>query len=438
MSERVLAYSTTIPVRESFDVVVFGGGPAGCVAAIQAARAGARVALVEKNGVLGGTTVVAAVNFPGLFHTRLGRQVVAGIGWELIQETVRRGGATLPDFSVPYEPGRHPQHHIWVNRFIYSTVLDDACLQAGVALKLHRMPVALLLNETRHHVVLSGKSGLEAIDAAKLIDATGDANAAVLAGFDVERSEPRQPGTQIYRLSGYDSAAVDRAVLQRLHDEALAAGEIRTTDYSRPRNGEPPFWKELRSRGGNSNHITGIDGADSATKTEADLQGRAAVLRLYRFLRQVPGCESLQIEEFGNECGIRDTRRIIGESRITGDAYKNGHVWPDAVCCSYYPIDIHRHDDNTIDIRPLADGIVATIPYGAMIPVGSDHLLAAGRCISGDAEAHSAYRVQASGMAIGQAAGAAAAIAAQKQISVRKVDLEELKNMLRRHQAIVP
>ena len=97
-----MPFAADLPLSAEYDVIVAGGGAAGVVAAIQAARAGARTALVEKNGILGGTTVVAAVNFPGLFHA-WGRQVIAGIGWEILEETVRRGGAVLPDFSV--DPG---------------------------------------------------------------------------------------------------------------------------------------------------------------------------------------------------------------------------------------------------------------------------------------------------------------------------------------------
>jgi hypothetical protein len=438
MASEHYEYTAGLRVEAEYDVIVFGGGPAGCTAAIQAGREGARVALVEKNGILGGTTVVASVNFPGLFHTRLGRHVIRGIGWEIIEVTAARGGAKLQDFAIPYKPRNHPQHHIWVNRFVYATVLDDLCVAAGVSLRLHEMPVAVHFDGTSHIVILAGKTGLYAVKASKLVDATGDANVAMLMGCAVEQEQHLQPGTLIYRIAGYDLAQVDKTALRQLHDEALAAGTLQTTDYCNPGVEEPPFWRELQGGGGNRNHITGIDGTSSQSKTAAELKARAALLRAYRLLRQVPGCEELIVEDVANECGIRETKRVVGEQRVTGDAYKSGYVWPDAVCYSYYPIDIHRHDDNTIDIRPLEDGIVATIPYGALVPAGSDHLLVAGRCISGDTEAHSAYRVQASCMATGQVAGAAAAIAARNGISVRDVSLDALREMLVKYNAIVP
>src|SRR5690554_3841829 len=98
-----------IPILDHCDVAVVGGGPAGSTAAVQAARCGARTVLIEKNGILGGTTVVAAVNFPGLFHA-WGNQVIKGIGWELIERTVVRGGAELPDFQTI--PRKHWTHQI--------------------------------------------------------------------------------------------------------------------------------------------------------------------------------------------------------------------------------------------------------------------------------------------------------------------------------------
>ena len=104
---------------------------------------------------------------------------------------------------------------------------------------------------------------------------------------------------------------------------------------------------------------------------------------------------------------MRETWRIAGEREVTAASYTSGFVWPDAIGYSFYPIDIHQPDSIEIDIRPLARGVVATIPYGALVPAGSDHLLVAGRSIAGDQAANSAYRVQATCMATGQAAGAA-------------------------------
>jgi hypothetical protein len=428
------SFQSAIPVTNDYDVVVIGGGTAGSIAAIQAGRMGARVALVEKNGILGGTAVVASVNFPGLFHAWT-KQVIAGIGWEVIEETVRRGGADLPDFSVQYAGKKHPKHQIKVNRFVYSAVLDDYCLKAGVHIRFHEMPVHIAYDRDSLCVLLACKTGLSAVRANKIIDATGDANVAGMMGFAREMGETLQPGTLIYRLGGYRIEGIDRNRLLEVYEQALADGRIIPTDH---RPGPFPYWSELLSGGGNCMHVTSVDGSTSVGRTEAELKARQSLLRTYMLLRSVPGCENLEISYFANECGIRETWRIIGEQTVTCSTYTSGYVWPDAVCYSFYPIDVHSDKDSTIDIRPLQPGIVPTIPYGALIPRGSDHVLVAGRSISGDREASSAYRVQASCMATGQAAGVAAVIAAQHNLSVRDVSLTEIKAALRQYKAIVP
>lgn len=422
-----------IPLVEEYDVMVFGGGAAGCMAAVQAGRMKAKTALVEKNGVLGGTMVTAAVNFPGLFHAWT-RQVIAGIGWETIEETVRRGGAVLPDFSVQYADREHPRHQVLVNASVFSSVLDDFCLEAGVDIRLHEMPVHIQPDADGCYVILAGKEGLRAVRTRKLVDATGDANVTGLMGYARERGESLQPGTLAFRMEGYRMADIRPEHLLEIYQQARSAGEITITDHI---PGEIPFWEELR-RGGGGMHIQDIDGSTSKGRTQAELKGRQAVARIYKLLRKVPGCENLQISYAAGECGIRETYRIVGEKKVTADTYTSGYVWPDAICYSFYPIDVHSHQDSTIDIRPLSAGVVPTIPYGALVPQGSDHLLAAGRCISGDQEANSAYRVQASCMATGQGAGAAAAIAAQRGISVREVDVKELKSVLVKYKALIP
>jgi len=421
------------PFTDSYDVIVVGGGSAGFTAAISAARAGARTALIEKNSVLGGTTVVAAVDFPGLFH-RGGKQVIAGIGWEAIERTVAKGGAVLPDFTKPVGD-KHWEHQVRVNKFVYSTVLEEMCLEAGVTLRYHEIPAGIYAEGEERRLITAGKSGLSAISFKKLVDATGDANIAELMGYERERGETLQPGTLVYRLGGYQLEKVDVDALKAAYSIALQNGDIKLTDHL---PGDAPLYRELQNRGSASLHITNIDGSTSESKTHAEIEARKALMRIYTLLRSVPGCEELFVDYFAIECGIRETWRIIGEEWIDAKSYTSGRNWPDAICYSYYPIDIHRHDSNTTDVRPLPEGVVPTIPYGALVPKGSDHLLVAGRCASGDSVAHSAYRVQASCMAMGHAAGAAAAIAARENVSVRQLNLEDIKATLSLQSAIVP
>lgn len=131
---------TTVLTARTHDVIVLGGGTAGVVAAIQAGRAGATTLLVEKTGMLGGTMTNGGVNFPGLFHA-WGRQVISGIGWELVSRAVVEAGDTLPDFTDYKRP--HWQLHVRVDAFLYAALCDEAAVAAGVKILLHAMPAAL-------------------------------------------------------------------------------------------------------------------------------------------------------------------------------------------------------------------------------------------------------------------------------------------------------
>ncbi|GAA3409035.1 FAD-dependent oxidoreductase [Paenibacillus hodogayensis] len=422
----------TIPMPEEYeihgeyDVMVFGGGSAGCTAAIQAARAGRLTALVEKNGILGGTTTVASVNFPGLFHA-WGKQVIRGIGWEMIERTAALGGAALPDFSVI--PQKHWMHQISVNRFIYSAVLDRLCLEAGVSLRLHEMPAAVRKGVNGTYVALVGKSGLAWYKANKLIDATGDADVAGMMGYARKKGEHLQPGTLINDIGGYELSAVDADKLNGVYEEALRNGEA-----VHSRNG---IYQDLKS-GRINMHVQDIDGSGSETRTLAEIKARRQLLDTVTMLRRVPGCETVEVRYFANECGIRETWRIDGEAEVDEQSYVSGYVWPDAICYSFYPIDLHHHSGFHIEQKMIEPGIVPTLPYRALIPKGSDDLLVAGRCVSGDRMANSAFRVQASCMATGQAAGMAAAIAVERNCSVRDVPMALLREQLERFGAIVP
>ena len=416
----------------SYDVAVIGGGTAGSVAAIQAAQLGARTLLVEKNGMLGGTTTSAAINVPGLFHA-WGKQVVAGIGWHLVNRAVQLAGDRLPDFARYDRPANLLQ--VRVNAAIYAALLDDAVLGSGASLALHTMLAAVDRPDSEWRLTLCGKEGLREERARVLVDCTGDANAVALAGYERERNEELEPATLNVRLSGYDPAALDYELLDRAYEDAVAAGSLPPTDLAAHTDGVCTF---LRQRGENSMQVTGIDGSTSAGRTAAEVAARRALMRIYRFLRVQPGLENLTIDFAAAECGIRESCTIRGKKRITARDYATGRVWEDAVCYSFYPIDIHRPSGDGVDLRPLAEGTFPTIPRGAMLPLGSSWLLAAGRCIAGDQEASSAYRVQASCMAMGQAAGAMAALSAHSGVEPEQLAIDEIHQALRAHGAVVP
>jgi hypothetical protein len=167
------------------------------------------------------------------------------------------------------------------------------------------------------------------------------------------------------------------------------------------------------------------------------MRGRASMLRMYRFLREQPGLANVRLEGMSPEVGIRETYRVRGEYLVTHEDYTSGRRFDDSVCFAFYPIDLH---DKESGIHPahLQEGVVATVPLRALVVKGVDSVLAAGRCVSSDRLANSALRVEATCMATGQAAGAAAALAARHRTTALKVDFAELSALLRKHRAIVP
>lgn len=415
-----------------YDVAVIGAGTAGTIAAIQAGRLGLRTLLVEKNGMPGGTTTVASVNFPGIFHA-WGRQVIAGIGWELVSRTVALCGETLPDFTRA--PQHHWQHQVRVNRAVYAALACEAFIKAGVSVRFHTMPAGIEEDEDGFTLSLCTKTGLTSARARTLIDASGDAVAAGMAGYPLVTHAIRQPGTLIFSMTGYDFGALDRDALRRAFDQAVKSGELTEADRAFVRHN---ILNLLRAKGDNCTHVPGMDGRTSAGRTEAELQSRASLLRVYRFLRGQPGLEKLQIDFMAPECGVRETVTIQGETTVTGGDYVTGRLWDDAVCYSFYPIDLHLPAGGGIDTRPLQPETFPTVPRGALVPAGSTRMLVAGRCLSSDREANSALRVQATCMACGQAAAVIAATALREGVPVMGTDLEAIRYTLRQHQAIVP
>lgn len=419
-------------MHSCYDCVVIGGGTAGTIAAIQAGRAGARTLLVEKSGVLGGTTVLNAVNYPGLFHA-WGRQVIAGIGWELVTRAVAEAGGRLPDFSAWREvPHFHLQ--VRVNTALYAALADEAVAAAGVTTSFHTMLGAIARDGDDWKLTLCTKEGLRDVRARVVIDCTGDANAVTLARGAVRRNPTLQPGTLVVRASGYDFATLDIPRLEQAFLDAVATGTLRRTDLI----GGNPVRQFLRMRGENNVHVIGIDGRTSAGRSHAEQQARAVILRLHRFFRQQPGLENFHYDFFAGECGIRETVTIDGEACISARDYLTARRWEDAVCYSFYPIDVHDPAGHDIDTRALPEGAVPTIPLRALLPRGTRNLIVAGRSACGDQEANSAFRVQASCMAMGQAAGAAAALAVRDGAELREVPLAKLHALLREHGAIVP
>jgi len=377
-------------VTNQVDVLVVGGGTAGHVAAIQAARAGASVLVVERNSQLGGTTTTGGVSFPGLFDA-WGKQVIAGIGWELVKESVELDGGTLPNFAKV--PKSHWQNQVYTNQFLYAILAEEKCAQAGVEIAFYEFPQSVAKTESGWIVDCVGFGTQRRVTCKQIIDCTGGAEVVGMLGFARLREAERQPGSYLFLLGREHKPG--SSINQRLHRL----------------------------------YVHGADSTNSRTATVANLTGRKSILAKVRE-------DKKRLMHLQPETGFRESYRIQGETLITVNDYTSGRVFDDAISYAFYPVDLHTKTG--VKPKPLKRGIVPTIPLRALIPKGSRNIIVAGRCVSSDRLANSGLRVQASCMGMGQAAGVAAALAAKAGTTPLDVPLSEIHARLREHGQIVP
>lgn len=374
-------------VTETVDVLVVGGGTAGTIAAIQAGRAGASVLLVERNSQLGGTMTTGGVAFPGLFDA-WGRQIIAGIGWELVKESVELDQGVFPDFAKV--PQRHYHNQVFTNQFLYAILAEEKCEKAGVRVAYYEFPQAVSKVGGLWQVDCVGFGTKRRVMCRQIIDCSGGAEVVGLMGLARLREDERQPGSYLYMLGkGHEPG---RNQIHRLY-------------------------------------VHGADSTNSRTATAANLAGRKSILGEVRAKGQ-------RLMHLQPETGFRESYRIVGETLITVNDYRSGRRFEDAVSHAFYPVDLHTRSG--VKPEPLKRGVVPTVPLRALIPKGSRDLMVAGRSVSSDRLANSGLRVQASCMGMGQAAGAAAALAAKSGTTPLEVRLEEIHGLLRKHGAIIP
>jgi hypothetical protein len=379
--------ATDPAVSAEVDVLVIGGGTAGTIAAIQAGRAGARVLLVERGCQLGGTMTTGGVAFPGLFDA-WGRQIIAGIGWELVKESVELDGGTLPDFAKV--PQKHFHNQVFTNQFLYALLAEEKCAQAGVEIAYYEFPQAVVKTDGGWRVDCVGFGTRRQVDCKQIIDCTGGAEVVGLLGLPRLREEERQPGSYLFMMGKAHEPG--RNQIHRLY-------------------------------------VHGADSTNSRTATAANLTGRKSILQQVRAKGQ-------RLMHLQPETGFRESFRIDGEVLITVNDYRSGRKFEDAVCNAFYPVDLHTRSG--VKPEPLKRGVVPTIPLRALIPKGSRNLMVAGRSVSSDRLANSGLRVQASCMAMGQAAGAAATLAAKADTTPLDLPLQAIHDLLRSHGAILP
>ena len=426
-------------MEREFDILVAGAGSAGFCAAVQAGRLGKKVVLVERCGMPGGILTVGGNNDIAQFFAHQ-KQVISGIGWEYVKRLEAMGGAQVPDMFVKDKP--HWYYGVHVNIPLAAALMDEMLLEAGVTVCYEQVVAAAetagcASDRKIDRVLITSKNGLIPVRAKTYIDCTGDGDLSVFAGAQVMEGEYRedgtlslQPGTVRYYIAPKSDADTERA--DRAMKEALEDGSLLPTDTMRR-----TYSGIVAPRGNNINHVSGYNGADSEEKTAADIEGRRMVARIIAAARR--GGVMPDIEAMATETAMRETRRIVCDGCVTAEDYVAARDYPDAVCTSFYPIDLHRDGMGGIQQVFLTDGQIPRIPLSAMTVKGLSNLFVAGRCACGDRLANSAYRVKASCMAMGQACGAAAALAVDDNGGrTRGISVEKLKSVLAENGALVP
>jgi hypothetical protein len=421
-----------VPIAAEADVVVCGAGPAGVAASLAAARLGASVRLIESAGCLGGVWTA------GLLCWILDTKDKPGILHEIMTELKARqaGYINQPGYSFGYDAE------------VMKLLLEKMCLEAGVRFQLHTQVVAAATSADRRLslAVTESKSGRQAWAGKAFIDATGDGDLAARAGctFDIGRPEDgvTQPMTMMAILTGVEHEKIKQFVRDRdrPHNvpKDLLRAEINRGGFD-PSYNKPTLFRIYENLFClSANHEYGYVPTDADQITRATVHARAELHQIINALRSLGGIwRDLRIVATNEHIGIREGRRIHGHYTVTTDDLARGARHEDAICRVYFSVDVHS------PTKTEGRGIVRTgvrakpydIPLRALIAKDVGGLLLAGRCISGDFIAHSSYRVTGDAVATGQAAGVAAALAAQRGCLPQEVPWKAIQAALAKSDA---
>lgn len=434
-----IRHADIAPIPSGYDVAVCGGGPAGIIAAAAAARNGARTILIERYGFLGGMATLSLVS-PLTTFSKNGKRIIGGIPMEFCEAMEKLGGADTgyPSGRVPFDPE------------VFKLAAQRMTLGFGAALLLHSYISGCVMDTDVpgrvKGIVVHNKSGRQEIRAGYFIDCTGDADVVKLAGLPYRAGEGKdkelQPMTLWFRLGGVDTDHLEnmemcyenvRSVNLRVRDALTALGP----DKQVPVFGGPWILTTLR-KGEATINMTRFagNGTNVISLTQAECALREDVFRLAALLKEnFAEFRDSYLLDTGTQAGIRETRRIEGLYEMTAEDIFTPRDFPDAVARGGHPIDIHKADSSAQDLRLVEESY--RIPYRSMIPKGADNLIVAGRSISADREAFASIRVMSTAMALGQAAGTAAALCGKQALPVHALDAAELRSTLKEQGAIL-
>ena len=451
----------------SYDVIVCGGGPGGCAAAIAAARKGLKTIIIEQSGCLGGVATNSLIGvWLGTYSRDLSSgkvlggsagpdsvPVIGGIYDEIVALMVKDGEA-VPASDDVLSGTRHLGYASWHGRACAFEIeackraLETLALEAGVELLYFTAVTGTQFDNHRVSGVFThSKSGFQLIRGKTFIDATGDADIVAFTGAETiigrEEDGLMSVSSVIPIVEGVDS--------QKFEHYCKTTGDVRLRkpiDQLR-KKGRLPFpieivvCCELPTRGRfflNALRHIGVNGTDAKSMTRGIIEGRRQARLLIEMMRKIaPGFENARLVQTSPMIGIRDTRRIIAEYKIKVDDYVRGRRFPDTIALSGYAWDMSdpkKPDHHDMEDTPIPLPFVE-VPYRALLPVGLDNVIVAGRSVSVEWQALGPIRIMPCCFAMGQAAGTAAVEAVRKDIAFKNIDSAALRNQLIQDKAIL-
>ena len=416
---------TTLPRKTiKTDVLVCGGGCAGTAAALSAARMGAKTLLIEKAPFAGGIiTSVGLPYFDGIANIADGRVVVRGIALELLAKT----GKCASDVThiKPHNP-------TIPNTFEFKVLLDRemAAVKSNLTVLFNSFACAAVSSGGRiTEVIIANKDGLVRIEPRVVIDCTGDADVAAWAGAPFEQNAEVQPLTLHFRIGRVKKTPDFSKNCREALIKAQARGEL------------PNFYGPgiMFMYADDEIYIHGVrvpaNPTDAADLTRAEIQGRADALVMFRaWKRDVPGFENSYFIEAYPWIGVRESRRLIGQHVLSEEDIMKGRNFDDAIATGCWYLDLHPNTTtlgSANDFKPEKfQPAPYDIPYRSLVAQKLSNLLVAGRCHSATRGAHASTRVTVTAMAMGEAAGTAAALSLQNKTEVSQLDGVKVRETL--------
>ena len=432
-----------VPLYGEYEVAVLGGGPAGIAAALAAARAGRRTLLIERYGFLGGMGTAAGVtNFCGLHANVHGEmhRVVQGIASDLLDRIDRLGGLNAP--------------HLILGKILaqaydtaaYKIAADDLLVHHRVDILFHALGAGVVMHDERRvdALMVETRAGRMAVRADIYIDCSGDGDLAAWAGAPFEVGDDQGHmlfPSMMFRLNGVDPKKAGEAwrAIPALMEQAEAAGTHkfpRKGAIVRPQKSgiewRVNFTQVSRSDG------RAINGIEPDELTRGEIDGRRQAIEAFEFLRTVPGFEKSYIVDLPPQLGIRETRRVIGGYMLSGEDVLGCASFEDSIGVNGWPMESHVAGDVVFRFPPIPESRgFNQLPYRMLVPERIDNLLVAGRCASMTHDGQSAARVSGACLAMGEAAGSAAALALSGNTIPRDIAVEKLQQQLREQGAFI-